>query len=185
MTEVPRIWSSPTSRSASTLPGVGVGDAHLEARHGRAEQGEAPGALGALVDGGGVALGLEHPPVDAVGHAGPRTGAGNVPPIITSAMPKAGKTAPGTHAVRAGGGDELLDGVGVDRLGAVERDPQRRQVEARGVAQGPGGEHVGEVGAGGGGAAVRRQPLHPADRRGQEVLRRAEHRGRRRWRRGA
>ena len=75
----------------------------------------------------------------------------------------------------AGCSHELVDRVGVDRLGAVERDPQRREVEARRVAQGPGRQHVGEVRAGGGGAAVGREPLHPADRRRQEVLRRAQH----------
>ena len=84
----------------------------------------------------------------------PASGSGNVPAMATSAMPKAGNTAPGRRPWRLAGVDERLDGVGVDGLGAVERDAQRRQVERLAAPQGAGGEHVGEVRAGGGRAAV-------------------------------
>ncbi len=50
----------------------------------------------------------------------------------TSAMPNAGNTAPGRIPWPAAAVHERLDAGGVDRLGAVERDPQRRQVEAVG-----------------------------------------------------
>ena len=92
----------------------------------------------------------------------------------TSAMPKAGNTAPGCSPWRAAGLDEGVDLVGVDRLGAVEGDAQAGQVELLGPLQAPGGEDVREVGAGGGRAAVAGDPLHPPGGAGGEVLRGAE-----------
>jgi hypothetical protein len=80
----------------------------------------------------------------------------------TSAMPKAG-------------GDEGVDLVGVDRLGAVEGDAQAGQVELVGPLERPRGQHVREVRPGGGGAAVGRDPLHPPGGAGGEVLGGAEH----------
>ena len=96
-------------------------------------------------------------------------------------MPNAGNTPPGREAERLGRGDERLDGVGVDRLGAGQGQRQRRQVEVRRIRfERPGRQHPREVRAGGGRAAPVGDPLHPVARVGQEVLRRGLHERRRR-----
>ena len=105
----------------------------------------------------------------------PRMGGGNEPPMASSAMPKAGNTASGRKPWRDGFGDEGLDRVGVDGLGAVEGDAHARQVEALHPLERPCGQHPGEVRPGGGRAAEVGDPLHPAAGVGEEVLRRGLH----------
>ena len=135
--------------------GLGVDDADLEAGDRAAQQGEAAAAVGAGLDRGRVALGLEDPPVDAVGdHAahrlGERAGDGDL------GHAERREHGAGPQPVAGAGLDERLDLVGVDRLGAVEGDAQAGQVELVGPVERPGGEHVAEVRAGGGRAAVGR-----------------------------
>ena len=154
--------------------GLGVDDADLEARHGAAEHGEAPAALDSGIDRGGVALGLEDATVDAVGdHAPHRLGEGAGDRHLGHA--EGGEHRTGPQPVPEPGLDERLHLVGIDRLGAVQRDAQAGEVELVGAVEGAGGEDVAEVRTRGGGAAVGRQPLHPARRPGGEVLRGAEH----------
>src|SRR5581483_11726855 len=63
-----------------------------------------------------------------------------------------------------------------DGLGAVEGDPPAGQVERAGgeAPQRPGGQGVGEVGAGRGRGPVVRHPLHPPGGGGQEILGRGQ-----------
>ena len=77
--------------------------------------------------------------------------------------------------VRLGGGDEGVDGGRIDRLGAGQRERERRQVEALRPPQRPRRQHPGEVGTGGRRAAQVRDPLHPVAGMGHEVLRRRLH----------
>ena len=79
---------------AAHLAGVGVADAQLEAGNGRAEQGEAAGAAGVGVAGAAYrSVSSTRRSTQSVTR--PRIGSGNDPPIITSAMPKAGEHRPG------------------------------------------------------------------------------------------
>ena len=125
----PRISSSPTWRSGRTSP-VEVSTMRISRPGtGCAQEGQATGA----------GAGRDRPAWPGAGARAsrrrrcrstrPRMGGGNEPPMASSAMPKAGKTAPGRKPCGARLGDEGLDGVGVDRLGAVEGDAQARQVE--------------------------------------------------------
>ena len=75
----------------------------------------------------------------------PVPGSGNVPAIASSAIPNAGNAAPGRQAERRARLAEVTHRRRVDGLGAVERDPPPRQVEAVGAAQGAGRERVREV----------------------------------------
>ena len=93
-----RISSSPTSVPQRGAV-VRVDDADLQAGHGPAEQRQPAAAGGPRLDLGRVALGLQHPAVDAVGDQA-RGRLGNVPAMATSAMPKAGNT---TQAAGRGG----------------------------------------------------------------------------------
>ena len=56
----------------------------------------------------------------------------------TSAMPNAGNAAAGIEPERRARLEERAEAVGVDRLGAVEADPQPGQVEVLGAAQATG-----------------------------------------------
>ena len=128
------------------------------------------------VDGRGVALGLEHARGRRSRCAARARALGTTPPIITSAMPKAGNTAPGSHAVArrpaATNVSTESGSTGSAPFSATRSGDRSRPVA---LAQGPGGEHVGEVRPGGGRAAVVRQPLHPPQRarRGSPAARRA------------
>ena len=81
----------------------------------------------------------------------------------------------GPEAETLGFGDEAVDGVRVDGLGPVERDPQARQVEVAHALESAGDEHPREVGAGGDAAPVLGDPLHPVAGMGEEVLRGGQH----------
>ena len=95
----------------------------------------------------------------------------NDTPSAVSAIPYAHTTASGRSPNRAPGRGERGDGGRVDRLGAVEREPQRRQVERPVVGAGElAGEHgVGEVRRRGHRAAVARDQLGPQQRAAEEV----------------
>ena len=102
-------------------------------------------------------------------------GSGNVPAMATSAMPKAGNTAPGRSPCRSPASTKpatVCGSTGSAPLSAIRRRDRSSDVA---LAERPGGEHVGEVGAGGGGAAVGRDPLHPAAGSAHEVGRGPEH----------
>ena len=111
-----------------------------------------------------------------VSHTSPRPRGGNEPPIATSAIPKAGNTPPGIEPERRGGGDERLDRDRIDRLGAGQRERERRQVEALGRA---GSARVASTQAklGPAVAVPRQSEIHciQLPRVGHEVLRRRLH----------
>ena len=117
------------------LPCDAIDDPHLHARHGRAEQRQPPGAQVELVgvadvDRLGDADPLEQLAVDGVAHharatngeRGPYRGLGHAERREDPAR---------WETERLGGGDEGLDRRGIDGLGAVQRQRERREVEAR------------------------------------------------------
>ena len=108
-------------------------------------KGEPARAVVVGVDGLGDALALEHAPVDGVAHACPRIGARERAGDRDLGHAERGEHGAGTEAVRRRCGDERLDRVGVDGLGAVERDPQRREVEAAHPLERARREHPREV----------------------------------------
>jgi hypothetical protein len=82
----------------------------------------------------------------------------------------------GVEAEALAGVEEPTERGGVDRLGTVEQDPHLGQLEGLlAAAQRPRGECVREVGSRGGRSLEVGHPAHPAQRPGEEVLRRTLH----------
>ena len=102
--------------------------------------------------------------------------------MATSAMPNAGNTAPGRRPWRAPASTNASTRRGVDRLGAVERDAQARQVEAVAAARAP-GRRARRRSSGRRWRCRRRSDIHSIQRPGapSEVLRARRARGRCRW----
>ena len=72
----------------------------------------------------------------------PVPGSGKVIASVASAMPYTQNAVPASSPKGAPAAEERLDGVGIDRLRAVECEPPGAEVEVAGAAQRPGGERV-------------------------------------------
>ena len=120
-----------------------------------------PSAVG--LHGGGVPLDLEHATVDRVGaQPGHRLGEGPGDRHLGHA--EGGEDGTRAQSVALARLHEGGHGRRVDRLGAVQGDPQAGQVELVAPLERASREDVGEVRSGGGGPAVPGHPLHPASR---------------------
>ena len=182
VTDVPRISSSPTSRSRRTGR-YRVDDADLEPGHGPAQERRAGGSRsGAKVDGRRVALGLEDPAVDGVDpqarhRVGERAGddhLGHPEGREDPARPRDRGARRPRRTTRTA--------ARVDRLGAVEGEPQAGQVE-RSVRRLSARVASTQEKLGPAVAVPPKVDSHsqPAGRRGEEVLRGAEHELGSRW----
>ena len=112
---------------------------------------------------------FEHLAVDRVAH---QTGAASGERCSDRGLghPERREHAAGPEPERLGGGDERLDRLGVDRLGAAQRQGERREVEPFSSLEGAGRQHPREVRAGGRRAAIVGDPLHPVAGMRHEVL---------------
>ncbi|MCO5567273.1 hypothetical protein L7F22_020963 [Adiantum nelumboides] len=147
---------------------LAVDDPDLDPGQRRPELGERPRR--AVGRGGGAAVQLQGLGVDDVGaqprlhrrERHPERGLGHA---VGAQHRLRAQPEPGTGVGERGDGDR------VDRLGAVERDPQRRQVQRTVVDAGElAGQHgVGEVRGGGDGRGVLRDQLGPQPRAAEEL----------------
>ena len=110
-----------------------------------------------------------------VSHTSPRIGGGKAPPMATSAMPKAGNTAPGRKPNRwasATKASTALGSTGSAPLSAMRRRERSRSVMRRRARVASTQEKFGPAVAV---PPVAGHPLHPVGRVGEEVLRRGLH----------
>ena len=106
----------------------------------------------------------------------PLPGVGKHPAMHTSAMPNAGNAAVGSRPNREPASRKRRN-VSASTGSApfsrmLRRERSKRLVRA---LERPCGQRIGEVRSGGGGPAALRQPTHPSDGSGQEILRGALH----------